>query len=31
MKLKYFAFKEEVQKHTVSIEHVSIDFMIVDP
>ena len=31
MELKYFAVKEEVQKHRVSIEHISTNFMIVDP
>ena len=31
MELKYFVVKEEVQKHRVSIEHISIDLMIVDP
>jgi len=31
MKLKYFVVKEEVQKHRVSIEHISTDLMIVDP
>jgi len=31
MKLKYFAVKEEVQKHRVSIEHISTDLMIDDP
>ena len=31
MKLKYFVFKEEVQKHRVSIKHISTDLMIVDP
>ncbi|KAK4267306.1 hypothetical protein QN277_024104 [Acacia crassicarpa] len=31
MELKYFAVKEEVQKHRVSIEHVSTDLMIADP
>ena len=30
MELKYFVIKEEVQKHKVSIEHVSIDLMIDD-
>jgi len=30
-KLKYFVVKEEVQKHKVSIEHISTDLMIVDP
>jgi len=31
MDLKYFVVKEEVQKHRVSIEHISTDLMIVDP
>jgi len=31
MELKYFVFKEEVQKHRVLIKHISIDLMIVDP
>ena len=31
MKLKYFAVKEEVQKHRVHIEHIRTDLMIVDP
>ena len=31
MKLKYFVFKEEVQKHRVLIKHVSTELMIVDP
>ncbi|KAF3656674.1 hypothetical protein FXO37_15359 [Capsicum annuum] len=31
MKLKYFSVKEEVQKHKVSIEHISTKLMIVDP
>ena len=31
MELKYFVAKEEVQKHGVSIEHISTDLMIVDP
>jgi len=31
MKLKYFFIKEEVQKHRVSIKHLSIDLMIVNP
>jgi len=31
MELKYFSVKEEVQKHRVSIEHISTDLMIVDP
>ena len=31
MELKYFAVKEEVQKQTVSIQHISIDLMIADP
>jgi len=31
MELKYFAVKEEVQKHRVLIEHVSIKLMIADP
>ena len=31
MKLKYFVVKEEVQKHRVSIEHISTNLMIVDP
>ena len=31
MELKYFVIKEEVQKHRVSIEHISTDFMIIDP
>jgi len=31
MELKYFVVKEEVQKHRVSIEHISTDLMIVDP
>ena len=31
MELKYFVVKEEVQKHKVSIEHISTDLMIVDP
>ena len=30
MKLKYFVVKEEVQKHRVSIEHISTNLMIVD-
>ena len=31
MELKYFVVKEEVQKQRVSIEHISINLMIVDP
>jgi len=31
MKLKYFAVKEEVQKHKVLIDHVSTELMIADP
>ena len=31
MELKYFIVKEEVQKQRVSIKHISINFMIVDP
>jgi len=31
MELKYFAIKEEVQKHRVLIEHVSTELMIADP
>ena len=31
MELKYFAVKEEVQKHKVSIERISTDLMIDDP
>ena len=31
MELKYFAVKEEVQKHRVSIEHITTDLMIDDP
>jgi len=31
MELKYFVVKEEVQKHRVSIEHISTDLMIADP
>ena len=31
MELKYFAVKEEVQKQTVSIQHISTDLMIADP
>jgi hypothetical protein len=31
MELKYFAVKEEVQKHRVSIEHISTNLMIADP
>jgi len=31
MELKYFIVKEEVQKQRVSIEHISTNFMIVDP
>ena len=31
MKLKYFIIKEEVQKHRVSIEHISTNLMIADP
>ena len=31
MELKYFSVKEEVQKHKVTIEHISIKLMIVDP
>jgi len=31
MKLKYFVVEEEVQKHRVSIEHISTNLMIVDP
>ena len=31
MKLKYFVVKEEVQKHKVLIDHVSIELMIADP
>jgi len=31
MKLKYFIVEEEVHKHRVSIEHISINLMIVDP
>jgi len=29
--LKYFIVKEEVQKQRVSIEHISTNFMLVDP
>jgi len=31
MKLKYFVVKEEVHKQRVSIEHISINLMIVNP
>jgi len=31
MELKYFAVKEEVQKHRVLIEHISTELMIADP
>ena len=31
MELKYFSIKEEVQKHKVSIEHISTKLMIADP
>ena len=31
MELKYFSVKEEVQKHKVTIEHISTKFMIADP
>ncbi|XP_074559190.1 secreted RxLR effector protein 161-like [Curcuma longa] len=31
MELKYFAVKEEVQKHRVLIEHISTNLMIADP
>jgi len=31
MELKYFVVKEKVQKRGMSIEHISIGFMIVDP
>jgi len=31
MELKYFDVKEKVQKHRVSIKHISTDFMIADP
>ncbi|KAK2435686.1 hypothetical protein QL285_020729 [Trifolium repens] len=31
MELKYFSVKEEVQKHRVSIEHISTNLMIADP
>ena len=31
MELKYFVMKEEVQKQKVSIEHISTNFMIIDP
>jgi len=31
MELKYFVVKEEVQKQRVSIEHISTNYMIVDP
>ena len=31
MEWEYFAVKEEVQKHRVSIEHVSTNFMIANP
>lgn len=31
MKLKYFSVKEKVQKHKVSIEHISTKLMIADP
>jgi len=31
MELKYFIVKEEVQKHRVSIEHISTDLMIANP
>ena len=31
MELKYFSVKEEVQKHKVSIEHISTKLMIADP
>ena len=31
MKLKYFVIKEEVQKQRISIEHISTNFMIIDP
>ena len=31
MELKYFVIKEEFQKHRVSIEHISTNFMVADP
>ena len=31
MKLKYFIVKEEIHKQRVSIQHISTEFMIVDP
>ena len=31
MELKYFAVKEEVQKHRVFIEHIRTELMIIDP
>jgi len=31
MELKYFAVKEEVQKHRVSIKHISTNLIIADP
>ena len=31
MELKYFSVREEVQKHKVTIEHISTKLMIVDP
>lgn len=31
MKLKYLDIKEEVQKYRLSIEHININLMIVDP
>ena len=30
MELKYFSVKEKVQKHKVSIEHISTKLMIID-
>jgi len=31
MELKYFVVKDKIQKHRVSIKHISFDLMIVDP
>lgn len=31
MKIKYLTIKEEVWKHTVSIEYISVDLMITNP
>ena len=31
MEIKYFAVKEEVQKQTITIQHISTEMMIADP